>query len=69
MSVEDPAPASPASPIRAASPVSAVQERIEKQRAVLDDIQQRPLGEHAALYNEVHTQLQAALTELDGGPA
>jgi len=46
-----------------------VQQRIDEQLATLDDIQQRPLAEHAERYGAVHAQLQAALTEIDGGSA
>lgn len=31
----------------------------------LDELAQRPLGEHAAVYERLHAQLQGALNEID----
>lgn len=33
--------------------------------AVLDGLAERPPHEHAAVYEQVHTQLQSALSEID----
>lgn len=33
--------------------------------AVLDELAQRPLDEHAAVYERLHAQLQTALNEID----
>lgn len=33
----------------------------------LDDLDERPLGEHVAVYDEVHRLLQDALAALDEG--
>jgi hypothetical protein len=49
------------------TPAGSSQQRIEQQLATLEDIQQRPLTEHAERYGSVHAQLQVALTEIDGG--
>jgi hypothetical protein len=43
-----------------------VEERVRRQVAALDGIADRPLSEHAQRYDEVHAELQAALTEIDG---
>ncbi len=45
----------------------SITDRIEQQLSSLQDIQQRPLSEHAERFSAVHAQLQAALTEIDGG--
>ncbi len=47
-------------------PVPA-EERVRRQVAALDGIDERPLAEHAERYDQVHAQLQAALTGIDGG--
>ena len=44
-----------------------VAERVRNLAAELDGIETRPLGEHAERYDHVHAQLQAALSEIDGG--
>lgn len=44
-----------------------VEERVRLLASELDGIETRPLGEHAERYSEVHAQLQAALSEIDGG--
>jgi hypothetical protein len=33
--------------------------------SVLDQLAERPLDEHAAVYERLHTQLQGALNEID----
>jgi len=43
-----------------------VEERVRQQVATLVGIENRPLAEHAQRYDEVHAELQAALTEIDG---
>lgn len=43
-----------------------VEERVRRQVAALDGIADLPLSEHARRYDEVHAELQAALTEIDG---
>ena len=43
-----------------------VEERVRQQVASLSGIENRPLAEHAQRYDEVHAELQAALTEIDG---
>jgi hypothetical protein len=43
-----------------------VEERVRQQVASLVGIENRPLAEHAQRYDEVHVELQAALTEIDG---
>jgi hypothetical protein len=43
------------------------EEQVRRQvSALLDGIENRPLAEHAQRYDEVHTELQVALTEIDG---
>ncbi len=49
------------------TPADSIRQRLAQDLAALSDIQQRPLGEHAERYSTVHAQLQAALTEIDGG--
>jgi len=44
-----------------------IEERVRRQVSELDEIETLPLGEHAERYNQVHAQLQAALSEIDGG--
>lgn len=36
-------------------------------RQVLADLDERPLSEHAEVYEELHTHLQRTLAEIDGG--
>lgn len=43
-----------------------VAERVRRRVAALDGIADLPLSEHAQRYDEVHAELQAALTEIDG---
>jgi hypothetical protein len=43
-----------------------VAERVRRQVAALDGLAALPLSEHARRYDEVHAELQAALTEIDG---
>jgi hypothetical protein len=43
-----------------------VAERVRRQVATLDGLAALPLSEHAQRYDEVHAELQAALTEIDG---
>jgi hypothetical protein len=43
-----------------------VEERVRRHVAALDGIADLPLSEHAQRYDEVHAELQAALTEIDG---
>jgi hypothetical protein len=45
---------------------ASVEERVRYHVAGLDGIERRPLAEHAQRYDEVHVELQAALTEIDG---
>lgn len=42
-----------------------VEDRVRGQLAELEDIDDRPLSEHAERYDRIHTQLQAALTDID----
>jgi hypothetical protein len=44
-----------------------VAERVRLLVSELDGIETRPLGEHAERYSQAHVQLQAALSEIDGG--
>jgi hypothetical protein len=39
--------------------------RIEAALAGLETLGERPLSEHAEVYEQVHTRLQAALSEID----
>jgi hypothetical protein len=41
-------------------------DRFAAQREALAGLDQRPLGEHAEVFGQVHGQLQAALAEIDG---
>lgn len=41
-------------------------ERVRRRVAALDGIEGQPLADHAAQYDEVHVELQSALTEIDG---
>jgi hypothetical protein len=41
-------------------------DRFAAERAALADLDHRPLGEHAEVFGQVHSQLQAALAEIDG---
>ena len=41
-------------------------DRFAAQRAALAGLDHRPLGEHAEVFGQVHSQLQAALAEIDG---
>jgi hypothetical protein len=43
-----------------------VPDRFAAERAALSGLDQRPLGEHAEVFAQVHGQLQAALAEIDG---
>ena len=43
-----------------------VDERVRSQLAQLEGIEQRPLPEHAERYDQVHAELQAALSDIDG---
>jgi hypothetical protein len=43
-----------------------LEEQVRRQLAELDGIENRPLAEHAERYDQVHRQLQAALSEIDG---
>ena len=49
-------------------PTHSAQEsdRFAAERAALADLDHRPLGEHAEVFGQVHSQLQAALAEIDG---
>jgi len=44
----------------------SVADRVRRQVAALDGLAALPLSEHARRYDEVHAELQAALTEIDG---
>ncbi len=41
-------------------------ERVRSQLAQLEDIEHRPLAEHAERYDHVHAELQTALSDIDG---
>lgn len=43
-----------------------VDERVRSQLVQLDDIEHRPLAEHAERYDQVHAELQSALSDIDG---
>ena len=43
-----------------------VDERVRSQLAQLEDIEHRPLAEHAERYDQVHAELQTALSDIDG---
>jgi hypothetical protein len=44
-----------------------VDERVRSQLAAqLEDIEHRPLAEHAERYDQVHSELQTALSDIDG---
>jgi hypothetical protein len=45
----------------------SVAARIKQQLQTLDNVQELELAEHADRYAAVHSQLQSALTEIDGG--
>ena len=36
-------------------------------RQMLDTLRERPVGEHAEVYEDLHTHLQRTLAEIDGG--
>ena len=40
-------------------------EQLDENLEVLDTLAGRPLQDHVAVYGELHTRLQAALTEID----
>jgi hypothetical protein len=44
----------------------SVEERVRRRVAELDGIEHQPLATHAERYDEIHAELQAALTEIDG---
>jgi hypothetical protein len=44
---------------------STVRQRIESQLTRLDDIDSKPLAEHADVYQGIHAQLQDALAEIE----
>lgn len=41
-------------------------DRFAAEREALSGLQQRPIGEHAEVFAQLHGQLQAALAEIDG---
>ncbi|MGH8963434.1 MAG: hypothetical protein ACRDWT_19960 [Jatrophihabitantaceae bacterium] len=41
-------------------------EWIETQLSALEDLESRPLSEHADVFQRLHSQLQSALAEVDG---
>jgi len=45
---------------------SPVDERVRRQLAQLEDIEHRPLAEHAERYDHLHAELQTALSDIDG---
>ncbi|MCU1658284.1 MAG: hypothetical protein JWO57_2940 [Pseudonocardiales bacterium] len=47
-------------------PVDATIQRIDQHMAVLDSMRERPLPEHADVYQRLHVELQDALAEIDG---
>jgi hypothetical protein len=49
-----------------ATPALATPATIAEQVGVLDNVSDLPLAEHAEVYQRLHTQLQAALAEIDG---
>ena len=68
---DEPAGVVPAADEQVESAVGAgtagpVEERVRQQVARLDGIEALPPAEHAQRYDEVHAELQAALTEIDG---
>jgi hypothetical protein len=48
------------------APAEPGPDRFAAQREALAGLDQRPLGEHAEVFGQVHGQLQAALSEIDG---
>jgi hypothetical protein len=42
-----------------------VVERVAQQVTVLDSMAERPLAEHAGVYQQLHAELQAALGSID----
>lgn len=44
-----------------------VERRLERHRAALETLDDIPLAEHAAVYAELHGDLQAALAAIDRG--
>lgn len=58
----------PEHPEQSSLPTNPTQEddRFAAERAALAELDQRPLGEHAEIFGQVHSQLQAALAEIDG---
>jgi hypothetical protein len=48
-----------------AAPTDAALEQLAVEVALLESLGERPLGEHAAVYQQVHTGLQEALGGID----
>ena len=42
-----------------------IEDRVRAQLADLEEIDDRPLSEHAERYDQIHEQLQAALSDID----
>ena len=56
----------PDRPELAGEPVNSEPDRFAAPRAALAGLDERPLSEHADVFGQVHSQLQAALAEIDG---
>ena len=54
-------------PQPAGEPTEAVIERIRTTAADVADLSDVPLADHVQRFEQVHSDLQAALTEIDGG--
>lgn len=65
-SVPGPAPSRPTDGTPAAS-ADPVLEAVSAAVRRIEDLTARPLEEHAAGYQEISTQLQDALAQIDGG--
>lgn len=67
-----PAPSAPSVTTAAGTPGAAAEQaapittRVADAVRSLDDVAERPLAEHADLYQRVHAELQSALAEIDG---
>jgi hypothetical protein len=61
-------PAVPAVPVEAAvpSPAAGMDTRLDQLVARLPQLRELPLADHPGFYETVHTELQAALADIEG---
>lgn len=62
----EPSGTAPDSAADAASAAAPSNEGWQQRLAALDDVDARPLAEHVEIYQGLHAELQAALTDIDG---